>query len=164
MTPGLTVCAVNLLQATLRAAALQPANQETADTIEIVHQALKVCGDVDVTTEHLLHAGMYIRTIRFKAGTVSVGSRIKRSTLLIVNGSCSVLTNDGWLHFEGYNVIPGFAGRKMLRACHTDCELTMIFPTQATTVEEAEAEVFAEADILLSRRDGTRDTTTITGE
>lgn len=143
---------------------LAPVSHDTLASIEIVHEALLQVADVEVATEHLLHAGMYVRTIRFEPGTVSVGSLIKRPTVLIVNGPCSVMGEGGWIQLEGYNVIPGFAGRKMLRVTRGHCELTMIYATRATTVEEAEAEVFAEADILLSRRGGARDTITITGE
>jgi hypothetical protein len=42
--------------------------------------------------------------------------------------------------------------------------MTMIFPTSAQTVEEAENEIFGEADQLLSRKDGSGDTITITGQ
>jgi hypothetical protein len=65
---------------------------------------------------------------------------------------------------DGYNVIPGMAGRKSLSVTRGEVEMTMIFPTSATTVEEAENEIFAEADQLMSRKDGSRDTIVITGQ
>ena len=153
------------MQATpVPALALTPASKETLDKIQIVHEALLQVADVEVTTEHVLHGGMYIRTLRREAGIVSVGSLIKRPTILIVNGSASVWSGDGWTQLEGYNVIPGSAGRKQIFVTRGPVEMTMIFPTQARTVEEAETEVFAEAELLMSHSDGSRDTITITGE
>jgi hypothetical protein len=107
---------------------------------------------------------MYVRTIRLQPGTVMIGSLIKLATVLIVNGATSVLIGDDRVELEGYNVIPGCAGRKQLFLTRGEVEMTMIFPTKAKTVEEAEDEVFAEADLLMSRRDSSNDTITITGE
>ena len=45
-----------------------------------------------------------------------------------------------------------------------DTRVTMIFPTTARTVEEAEAEFTEEADGLCSRRDPTSNHVVITGE
>jgi hypothetical protein len=143
---------------------LAPASEDTLAKIRIVHDALLEVADVKVDTEHLLHGGMYVRTIRFEPGIVSVGSLIKRPTVLIVNGPCAVMGPDGWVELTGYNVLPGSSGRKMLRVTRGHVELTMIVATEAKTVEEAENEVFAEADILMSRRGGGMDTITITGE
>jgi hypothetical protein len=42
--------------------------------------------------------------------------------------------------------------------------MTMIYLTSLRTVEEAEDEVFAEADRLMSRRDGSGDIIVVTGE
>lgn len=145
-------------------AGLVPTNPETLEKIAVVHEALLRCDQVDITTEHVLHGGMYSRTIRLAPGIVMVGSLIKLATVLIVNGSTSVLIGDERFDLEGYNVLPGCAGRKQLFVTHGLVEMTMIFPTQAKTVEEAENEVFAEADLLMSRSDGSRDIITITGE
>jgi hypothetical protein len=42
--------------------------------------------------------------------------------------------------------------------------MTMIYPTSAKTVEEAESEVFGELDQLMSRKDGNRNSVTVTRE
>ena len=42
--------------------------------------------------------------------------------------------------------------------------MTMIYPTSAQTVAEAEDEIFADVDQLVSRKDGSRDQVTITGQ
>lgn len=146
------------------AAPLAPASEETLRGLALVNASILQYPQVPIATEHLLHGGMYIRTIRLQAGTVMMGSLIKRPTVLIVNGATAVLAGDEPIELDGYNVIPGCAGRKQLFVTRGAVEMTMIFATQAKTVEEAEDEVFAEADVLMSRKDGSRDTITITRE
>lgn len=106
---------------------------------------------IDIPTEHVLHAGMYGRTVRIPAGVVLTGALIKIATLLIVNGDVSVFTGGETLRLTGYHVIPASAGRKQAFIAHADTTLTMLFPSQAATVEQAEAEFTDEADLLLSR-------------
>jgi hypothetical protein len=107
---------------------------------------------MDVPTEHVIHAGVYARTIVMPAGMVLTGALMKRATLVIVTGSAEVLAGDEWVELEGYNVIPASAGRKQIFVSRTSVIITMLFPTQARTVEEAEAEFTDEAAALLSRR------------
>ena len=145
-------------------AALVPPSPAMLDKLEQAQKILLSCPQVEVVTEHLIHGGMYARTIRRGPGVVAIGSAILRSTVLIINGDCSVISGDQQVNLTGYNVLPGFAGRKQLSLTHGPVEMTMIFPTSATTVEEAENEIFAEADQLMSRKDGSRDTITITGQ
>lgn len=108
---------------------------------------------VPVATEHLLHAGMYARTVRLKPGTAITGALIKRATMLVIQGSVLMLVNAGFADLHGYNVIPASAGRKQVFVARSDVDITMIFPTAARTVGEAEAEFTDEVDLLLSRRD-----------
>ncbi len=143
---------------------LAPTSPEMLATLQMVHEELMRYQQIPIATEHVLHGGMYARTIRLEPGVVMEGSLIKRATLLIVNGSTSLIAGDEAMELEGYNVLPGCAGRKQLFVTRGCVEMTMIFPTQAKTVEEAENEVFAEAELLMSRSDGSRDTVTITGE
>jgi hypothetical protein len=145
-------------------AALTPASRDTLDKLARVHEALLMVEQVPIATEHILHGGMYTRTIRLRPGIVMMGSLIRRATVLIVNGSASVLAGDDRIDLEGYNVLPGCAGRKQLFLTRGAVEMTMIFATQAQSVEDAEDEVFAEAEFLMSRKDGSGDTVTITGE
>jgi hypothetical protein len=146
------------------AAALTPASQETLEKLALMQRALLSVEQIPIATEHILHGGMYARTIRLLPGVVMMGSLIKRPTLLIFNGYGSVLAGSERIDLAGYNVLPGCAGRKQLFVTGGPIELTMIFATNATTVEEAEDEVFAEADLLMSRKDSRGDTITITGE
>lgn len=144
--------------------ALVPATREALDKLDAIDELILQAEQIPVATEHLIHGKMYARTIRLEPGTVLMGSLIKLATVLIVHGSTSVVIGDERVELDGYNVIPGCAGRKQLFVTRGWVEMTMIFPTQAKTVEAAEDEVFAQADRLMSRMDGSRDTITITGE
>lgn len=106
---------------------------------------------IDIKTDHAFHAGMYVRTIMIPAGVVLTGALIKIPTVLIVSGTALVYTDKGTLRIQGYGVLLGKAGRKQAFVSETDTYLTMIFPTDSTTVEEAEAEFTDETDKLMSR-------------
>ncbi|PTS83996.1 hypothetical protein DBR00_11480 [Pseudomonas sp. HMWF032] len=107
---------------------------------------------VAIQTAHHFHAGLYSRTIRIPAGVMITGALISIPTLLIVSGHVSVFTGGEPLELRGYHILPGQAGRKQVFVAHADTDLTMIFATQATTVEQAEAEFTEETNLLMSRQ------------
>lgn len=109
---------------------------------------------VQILIEHVLHAGMYARTAHVPAGVMITGVLVKVPTILIVKGDAIVYVGDDTpLHCIGYNVLQGAAGRKQAFVAETDLCLTMLFPTEAKTVAEAEAEFTDEIEMLQSRRD-----------
>lgn len=118
---------------------------------------------IEVRTEHLFHAGMYARTLYLPAAVMISGALVRVATVLIVQGDCAVLSGDGWHDLTGYNVLPGQAGRKQLFVTRSPVSMTMLFPTGAQTVEQAEQEFTDECENLMSRRSGS-DTVTVTGE
>lgn len=107
---------------------------------------------VPIKTDHVLHAGMYSRTITMPPGTPLVGALIKIPTIVITVGDGWVYVNGEWKEVKGYNVIPGSKGRKQAFYSTGALIITMIFPTCAKTVEEAEREFTDEHELLLSRR------------
>lgn len=115
-----------------------------------------------IITYHLIHAGMYARTVTIPADAVITGALIKRATILILNGDATVATGEDSVRLTGYHVLPASAHRKQAFVAHADTQLTMLFPTSARDVEEAEAEFTDETDLLLSRRD--ENVINITGE
>ena len=115
---------------------------------------------VQIETRHVLHAGMYARTICVPAGVLVTGAHIKIPTLLIVSGHATVLIGGEDVELTGYAVIPASAGRKQAVYAHADTLLTMLFPTGARTVEEAEQEFTDEPDRLRSRHAPNHVTTT----
>lgn len=78
--------------------------------------------------------------------------KVKIPTLVIISGSCAVIVGKKWEFVEEYNVIPASAGRIQAYVTFTETAITMLFPTEAKTVAEAEAEFTDEAEDLLSRR------------
>lgn len=128
---------------------VSPASLEKILAIESRVSEIEVCR---WSIEHVLHGGMYARTARIAPETVIVGALVRIPTVLIVQGHCWVYAGDQWHELNGYQVIPARAERKQIFATVTATELTMIFPTNARTVEEAEDEFTSEAEKLHSRR------------
>ena len=124
---------------------------EYLDKICAVEQKVRGMKQITVQTEHVLHAGMYARTVRLDANVLIVGVMIKLPTMLVVHGAAWVFAGDKWYAIEGYNVIPASAGRKQMYITTAPTEITMLFPTKAKTVQEAEMEFTDEAESLLSR-------------
>jgi len=126
----------------------------TEDGLALVREIEErvLSGDqVELRTQHVLHAGLYARTICVPAACVLTGALIKIPTLLIVSGRASVLMGDGEeVVIEGYNVLAASAGRKQAFIAHDDTYVTMVFATTARTVEEAEREFTDEWELLLS--------------
>ena len=109
---------------------------------------------LDIPTHHTLHGGMYARTICLKAGALIVGAHIKVPTVLVLSGDASVFVggDERERRYAGYHVVPAQPGRKQVFLAHADTHLTMLFPTSAQTVAEAENEFTDEAQALGSRR------------
>lgn len=107
---------------------------------------------IELETHHALHAGLYARTIKVPAGVLTVGALIKIATMLIVSGKGVVYIGGEAVEVDGYRVIEGEAGRKQAWLSIDDTCITMIFPTAASSIEEAEAEFTDEADRLMTRR------------
>jgi len=127
----------------------------TADEIakvERLESHLRSLEQVPIETTHHFHAGMYARTVRIPKGVVITGALIRIPTMLIVSGHVTVFIGSETVDLHGYHVIPASAGRKQVFLAHADTDLTMIFPTSAQTVEEAEAEFTDETELLLSRQ------------
>lgn len=143
---------------------LVPMDGATLDKVRRLESALSTQPQVAIRTAHTIHGGMYARTIRIPAGAVLTGALIKRATLLVVSGDVSIFTGGDTIELCGYHVVPASAGRKQVFYAHADTDLTMLFPSSAATVEEAEAEFTNEGHLLMSRQCADLDYVTITGE
>ena len=108
---------------------------------------------VRIHTDHVIHGGMYARTVTVPAGVMITGVLIRVATLLVVHGDAIVYVGDEALHLSGYTVLPASAGRKQAFVALSDVHLTMVFPTSARTVAAAERQFTDEADLLTSRLD-----------
>jgi hypothetical protein len=79
---------------------------------------------------------------------------IKIPTIVIVSGDCAIFAGERWQTVSGYEVILASEHRIQAYVTLAETAITMLFPTDAKTVEEAEAQFTDEAADLLSRRTG----------
>lgn len=142
---------------------IAPATDQAIEGVRAVEEASMQLPQIEIVTHHVLHGGMYARTIRIPIGAIITGVLIKIPTMLILSGDVTIFSDEK-IRLTGYGVIPGSAHRKQIFIAHADTDLTMIFPSDAKTVEEAEAQFTDEVDLLVSRTSGDRDVIIITGE
>jgi hypothetical protein len=108
---------------------------------------------LDLLTEHVLHAGLYARTVHMPPGSLLTGALIKLATVVVVSGDVWITGGPAEaMRAVGYHVFEAEAGRKTAFLAVRDTWITMLFPTKATTVEDAENEFTDEAHRLMSRR------------
>lgn len=139
----------------------------TAQAIAKVRELEAITRDlpqVEIATEHVLHGGMYARTICIPAGVVLTGVFIRVPTLLMFDGHATVNAGDEAVTLAGHHVLAASAHRRQAFLAHADTRLTMVFATRAKTVAEAEDEFTDETHLLFSRRPGAVNRTNITGE
>jgi hypothetical protein len=135
------------------------------DKVRQLEALAKERPQVAFETEHVLHGGMYARTICVPAGVMITGALVKLATLLIIQGDAlAYVGGDEPLRLQGYGVLAASAGRKQVFVALADTRITMVFPTEARTVDEAERQFTDEAGILSSRGDPASNRITITGE
>ena len=127
---------------------LSPSTPEAIDKVRILAEGLATLPQIPFVTEHLLHGGMYTRTIRLPEGVVCAAVLIRPPTVLIVMGDVDVWSNGELIRSSGYKVLPGSAGRKIAFTTHSDVGMSMIFPTDAKTVDEAQKQFTVEHDLL----------------
>lgn len=136
---------------------------EAIDKVRQLEARTAELEQVEIPTDHVLHGGMYARTIKIPAGVLLTGVHIKLATMLVISGHVTVFVGDGSIEITGYQVLPASAGRKQAFLAHADTFVTMLFPSEAASIEAAEHEFTDEADRLLSRRQAC-ESITITGE
>jgi len=144
--------------------AIPAMSDEVISKVRTLEQTVFEQEQLALVTNHLLHGGLYMRTIKMLAGSVLTGALVKIPTTLIVNGVVSVYMGDKTKLFSGYNVIPASGGRKQAIYAYADSDLTMVFPTAAKTIQEAEEEFTDELDMLVSRNNPDSNVVVITGE
>lgn len=139
-------------------------NQEAIDKVRFLESLSLEIPQIDIPTLHVFHGGMYARTIMIPAGIMLTGALIKIATMLIIQGDVIVYIGDKNIEFHGYNVLPASADRKQAFLAQSDTYLTMIFPSNAKTIEIAEEEFTDESNLLISRKNSLNNRIIITGE
>lgn len=105
----------------------------------------------ELATSHLIHGGMYARSITLPVGVVLTGAEIKLATVLIISGHVTVHLGDDSVELTGYHVLPASKGRKQAFVAHADTHMTMLFPSEAQSTEQAEQQFTDESERLMSR-------------
>jgi len=139
-------------------------SEAAIEKVRVVQNEMLKMPQVDLPVHHTLHGGMYSRSLVIPAGVALAGAFILVPTMLIVSGNVTVYANDQAYEIDGYQVLVASAGRKQLFVAHSDTNMTMLFATTATNVEDAEDEFTSESHLLASRRYEDLNTTIITGE
>jgi len=106
---------------------------------------------VQCLTHHTIHNGIYSRTVLIPAGTIVTGVLIKVPTTVIISGRVNIFIGDKVVGVDGYDVVTAGANRKQIVYAEIDSYVTLSFPTEAKTVEEAEEEMTDEYEQLQSR-------------
>lgn len=150
-----------IVTASCRIPAMAPAAINKVRQLEAITRELP---QVDIATDHVLHGGMYARTICIPAGVVLTGVFVRVPTLLVFNGNATVNAGDEPVTLAGYHVLAASAHRRQAFLAHQDTQLTMVFSTLAKSVEEAEDEFTDEAHLLFSRKPDAINRINITGE
>lgn len=120
--------------------------------VEALEKNIQNCPQVAISTHHVLHGGMYVRTILIPAGVVLTGALVKVATTLIITGDIEVSRGDSSKRCTGVAILAASANRKQAFVAYEDTTVTMVFPTKAKTIEEAETEFTDDAHKLMSRR------------
>ncbi|MDR1125293.1 MAG: hypothetical protein LBM64_04420 [Deltaproteobacteria bacterium] len=128
-----------------------------AESVRQLESAALAMPQVHIPTDHAFHAGMYARTIMIPAGVALTGAQIKIPTILIISGDTLIFGENGPTRYAGYHVALGQCGRKQAFYALRDTYLTMLFPMDAATVDEAERRFTDEYEKLFSRREKERE-------
>jgi hypothetical protein len=143
---------------------IPPATTHAIEKVKELTEIVKQLPQVAFITEHLLHAGMYTRTVRLPPRTICTAVLITPATVLITLGDLDVWSNEELTHVRGYNVIPGGAGRKIAFVTYSEVCMSMLFPCTAKTVDEAQRQFTNEHELLPPLSDVEKHRTLITGE
>lgn len=135
-----------------RAATIPAMSDEAIAKAREFEEILKQAPQLTFETQHVIHAGMYARTMRLPAGHALVGALLKVPTILIVNGDCVGYIGDEIVQLTGHCVLAASAKRKQVFVANTDTWLTMLLNTDLTDVELIENYFTDESDALASRQ------------
>lgn len=107
----------------------------------------------EIELVHWLAGGQYFRQVLIPADTLATGAvHLADHISVMVYGDMTVSTDAGMQRVSGYQAWAGRAGFKRVGYAHADTLWLTVHRTDAQTVEQAEAELFADAPMLLSNR------------
>ena len=142
---------------------IAPMSDEAIAKVQKLEDFVLKAPQLDIPTAHTLHGGVYTRTIVIPKNVILTGALIKIATTLISDGDVTVYVGDSSKRLTGYHVITASAHRKQAFVAHEDTRLTMLFSTNAQTIEDAENEFTNDVGLLMSNN-GSGNQFLITGE
>lgn len=142
---------------------LPPTTPDALEQVFVLEAQMSAMKQIPITTEHVLHGGVYTRTIKIPAGVMITGALIKIATTLTISGQADLIVGEGEkIGVDGFAVLPAEKNRKTVFLAKTDTFVSMAFATTAQTVEVAEREFTDETDKLKSHDN--LNVVTVTGE
>ncbi len=114
---------------------------------------LETLPQADLKTEHHIHAGVYSRTVFIPKGVLLIGTEMQCATQLIQCGHGRFSDGTHARDVHGYEVLEGVPHRQCAFLAYEDSWATMLFATNAKTVEEAEKEFCKDPSTLLSNKE-----------
>lgn len=123
---------------------------QSIETVRKIEDFNRQNPQINLPVQHVLHAGMYCRTVTVPAGVMITGCLVKIPTVLIVSGDCGIYIGTEFIRVRGYRVFSAAAHRKQIFIAKTDTHLTMCFLTDAKTVKQAEEQFTDEVHLLQS--------------
>jgi len=124
----------------------------TREQIEHLENLILQGVQEELPTKHHFSPGMYSREMFIKAGTVLTGAVHKTHHLSVFVGDITVWTEDGMKRITGHQILQSKPGAKRVGFAHADTWCTGFFPTDKTTIEEVEAELCEDPQLLLCNR------------
>jgi hypothetical protein len=111
--------------------------------VELLQQELSKLPQYEPETKHYFHGGMYCREVFRHAGVLVVGAVHKKEHLyLIVSGTVAITDGEGNVQeVTGPHLFQSKPGTKRAVYAVTDALCMTFHAIEATTVEEAEAEL-----------------------
>ena len=137
---------------TLDASRALLAGMPSPERVRELEDHLAQLPQIALPTSHLVHAGMYARTVFIPAGTVLTGALTLQDNVCVMHGGITVTTDDGPQVLEGFHVLPALAGSKRAGVAHLDTWWTTLWTTDLEDVGAIEESLTPEADRLQTRR------------
>lgn len=130
-----------------------PSSMASPEAVRELERFTLAMPQVEIQTQHLVHGGLYARTIFVPAGTLITGAQMNKDNICVMHGDMSVTTDEGTVRLTGFHVIPASAGFKRAGFAHADTYWTTLMPTQHTDLNDIEDEMTDESSMLQTRRD-----------
>lgn len=144
-------------------ATIGPLTAEARAEIDALTEQWRALPQVEIPVHHVLHGGMYARTVTVPAGVAIIGVHVVVPTILVMDGKGTLVAGGEAREIDGHVVLAGSAYRKSIYIAREETVVTMMAATEAASIAEAQAQFTDEAHVL-PPIDGDGCTALVTGE